>query len=142
MPATLKVVDHHFGSSAPAREAGRQLRLASERTTAREIIRSRVATEIDELIRKQDDQGPRRSYIVAFEPHASEVMLHETPSAPVRKIERPDLEAEVARAIAQFSSRRFIMLLDDRQIEDLDAAVGLRPDSEIVFVHLMPLKGG
>jgi hypothetical protein len=34
------------------------------------------------------------------------------------------------------------MLLDEREIDDLDQMVGVRPDSEVVFLHLMPLKGG
>jgi hypothetical protein len=136
MVATLKVVDQHFGTGASERRAGVSLRLASERVTAREIIRSRVTAEVEALT--QRTQAPSRSYIIDVEQGSPESLLN--PSANNAKV--PDVEAEVQRAITAFTKRRYIMLLDDRQIEDLDAGVGLRPESEVVFVYLKPLKGG
>ena len=146
MAATLKVVDEHFGTSARVRRSGVGLRLASERVSAREIIRSRVMAEIVELQQQAyshtERLGSTRSYIVAVEQGSSEAALNSISSTLRRNAEALDIEAEVDRAIAAFARRRFIMLLDDRQIDDLDEAVGLRPESEVVFVHLMPLKGG
>jgi hypothetical protein len=34
------------------------------------------------------------------------------------------------------------MLVDDRQIGDLDEPIVLTPDSEVVFLRLTPLVGG
>ena len=138
MAATLKVIDAHLGSGKQRRHAGVDLRLASERVSAREIIRSRVMAEVEEI--KLHNQMSARSYIIAQGPLEQELNAIGTHSR--RRAASVDVEAEIESAIAAFSRRRFIMLLDERQIDDLDQMVGLRPDSKVVFVHLMPLKGG
>jgi hypothetical protein len=137
MAVTLRVADEHFGSDMRGRRTGVDLRLASERVSAREIIRSRVAAEVDEINQRKQ---PPRSYII--EQGALERALNADGAGGFRKTTVLDTEVEIDNAIAAFSRRQFIMLLDDRQIEDLDATIGLRPDSEVVFVHLRPLKGG
>lgn len=141
MSATLKVVDEQFGTGAPVRRPGINLRLASERVSAREIIRSRVSAEVDELKQGKERraEAPACSYMIFAEPESGNSSLSFTAARPARHF---DVEAEVERALSAFTRRRFIMLLDDRQIDDLDEPVGLRPESEIVFVHLVPLKGG
>jgi hypothetical protein len=138
MAALLRVVDEQFGSGQSGRRTGVDLQLASERVSAREIIRSRVAAEVEEI--KLRKQVPARSYIIeraSWEPELNAIGTHAQ-----RKAASMDVDAEIESATAAFSRGRFIMLLDDRQIDDLDQMVGLRPDSEVVFVHLMPLKGG
>jgi hypothetical protein len=139
---TLKVVDQRLGTSAPVRRAGVSLRLASERVTAREIIRSRVTAEVEEFSRPRRTQGPTRSFIVDVESNSPEAKLNSLDSARSNARKLFDLEHEIDRAVTGFTQRRFIMLLDDRQIDDLDAPVGLRPESEVVFIYLKPLKGG
>jgi hypothetical protein len=141
MVAILKVVDEQYGTSAPVRRAGVSLRLASERVSAREIIRSRVMAEAEEFNHGCRAQGPTRSFIVDVAPDSAEAKLNSMPSES-RRVGIFDVEHEVDRAIVGFTRRRFIMLLDDRQIDDLDEAVRLGPESEVVFVHLTPLKGG
>jgi hypothetical protein len=145
MSATLKVVDEQFRTGgSPLRRVGVHLQLASERVSAREIIRSRVAAEVEELNRKRDAEWPMRigSYIVGHGEGSHEAMLNSAPSMAPHRARRLDIEAETERAILAFNRHRFIMLLDDRQIDDLDEIIGLRPASEVVFVHLTPLKGG
>jgi hypothetical protein len=143
MGATLKVLDQHLGASAAQRSAGVNLRLASERITAREIIRSRVEAEVHEANQARRLQAEReaaaRSHMVLTE---AEQRLNTVPSKGWNWVKSLDIEAEVDRATAAFVKRQFVMLLDERQIDDLDAAIGLRPASEVVFVYLTPLKGG
>jgi hypothetical protein len=141
MAATLKVVDEVFGTGAPVRRPGVNLRLASERASAREILRSRVTAEVEELNQRPAEGGATRSYLVNVEASSPEAKLNSF-LARHRKPKPLDVAAEVKRAVTAFERRRFIMLLDDRQIDDLDEALGLRPESEVVFVHLTPLKGG
>jgi hypothetical protein len=138
MAATLRVIDAHLGSGKQRRNPGVDLRLASERVSAREIIRSRVAAEVEEIKLRKQISG--RSYIIARA--SSERELNVIGAHGQGKAASVDVESDIANAVAAFNRRRFIMLLDDRQIDDLDQMVGLRPDSEVVFVHLMPLKGG
>ena len=142
MAATLKILDQHFGMNAAQRTAGVHLRLASERVTAREIIRSRVEVEVDKINQTKlqaEHEAFGRSQMILTE---AEQRLNAKPPKAWIWAKSLDVEAEVDRATTAFVKRQFLMLLDDRQIEDLDEPIGLRPDSELVFVHLIPLKGG
>ncbi|NML50508.1 hypothetical protein HHL19_12640 [Streptomyces sp. R302] len=51
-------------------------------------------------------------------------------------------EAALGRALDAFSRNGFLVLVGDRQIEDLDETVALGPDTEVVFLRLVPLVGG
>ncbi len=144
MVASVRVVDEHFGVEAPVRRAACELRLASERVTPREIIRRRVEAEVEDLNRAKTAQaeGRTRSFLVPVEDNSGEARLNEVlPSAGYR-LHLFNVENEVARAQAAFEKRSFIMLFDDRQIDDADQEVALTPESEIVFVYLTPLRGG
>lgn len=41
-----------------------------------------------------------------------------------------------------FSRNGFVVLVGDRQVEDLDAGVGLPAGTEVTFLKLVPLVGG
>jgi len=141
MVALLKVADQIAGTHASDRRTELVLRLASERSSAREIIRSRVVTEVQEINRAREENRTgvsERSYLVG----KFEAELNGGSTKAWSWATSLHIDAEVDRAITAFSRGRFIMLLDDRQIEGLDEPIGLRPDSEIVFLHLTPLKGG
>jgi len=143
MAALLRVVDERFGANN-TRVAALELRLVSERVTAREIIRRRVEAEVALLNQRKlmhDDLTRSRSLLVDVEPDSAEAKLN--PLFP--RLGRPkqiDTEKEVGRAVDAFTARRFIMLLDDRQIDDLDEAVTFTPGGEVVFLYITPLKGG
>jgi hypothetical protein len=49
---------------------------------------------------------------------------------------------QVVRALESFERNGFVVLVGDRQIEDLDAVVDLRMGTEITFLKLVPLVGG
>jgi hypothetical protein len=139
MAALLKVVDERWGSDQ-TRIAGPELRLASERVSPREIIAQRVATEVEALNARQGAHDRNRSFLVSVEPAAAEALLN----LPGRPKPRPnfDNDHETKRAVEAFLARRFIMLVDNRQIDDLDDEVTLIPGSEVVFLYLNPLRGG
>jgi hypothetical protein len=130
MSALLKVVDEHFGQ--PSRRFAMELRLVSERSSARDLIARRVADEVASLNEKRRDHAEgharTRSFLIAVDEKGPEGLLDE--------------KAELERALAAFERRRFIMLLDDRQLDDLDSPVTLTPGGEVVFIYLMPLAGG
>jgi hypothetical protein len=52
------------------------------------------------------------------------------------------LDETIETALGAFSANRFFLLVDRRQIVDLDAPFLLTPKSTVVFVRLTPLKGG
>jgi len=143
MTATLKIVDEYFGARRAGQEPAVALRLASQRVSAREIIAMRVLAEVEEVANGRYGDGYRgnKSYLIDVEGSSPEAVLNKrVASRPVANT--LDAGTEIDRAFTAFASRRFIMLLDDFQIEDLDESVGLKPDSQVVFLYLTPLKGG
>jgi hypothetical protein len=52
------------------------------------------------------------------------------------------LDEAIETALREFSANRFFLFVDRRQIVDLDSPFPLTPKSTVVFLRLMPLKGG
>jgi hypothetical protein len=75
--------------------------------------------------------------------HPDEVALHPGQQARRRLPPAPPTpEAAHAKAIAAFRSGKILLLVDDRQIEDIEALIGLTDATEITFLRLVPLVGG
>jgi hypothetical protein len=53
-----------------------------------------------------------------------------------------DPNRQYDRAVEAFGRNGFIVLVDDRQVDNLDAQVELRTGTEITFLRLVPLVGG
>jgi hypothetical protein len=137
MTALLRIVDEHFGAGGTERREAVDLRLVSERITPRGIIRRRVEAEIEILRQRATAHDRTRSFLIDVAP--AEATLN--PLVPKSR-RLPDVDMETARACVAFQRQAFIMLFDDRQIDDLDAEVTVTPDSKVVFLYLTPLKGG
>lgn len=149
MAVVLKVTDEFFGSASstgtPSRRTAGELRLVSERVTPEDIIRRRIVDEVDAINRRTqvyaDGLAGWRSFLIDIDPKAPDALLNKVlPRKP-----RPtpvDAETETRRAMTAFAKRAFIMLVDDRQIDEPDTYVTLGPESEVVFLYLTPLKGG
>jgi hypothetical protein len=41
-----------------------------------------------------------------------------------------------------FYTNGFILLVDDRQVDELDDEIVIRPDTTVTFLKLVPLVGG
>lgn len=138
MVAVLKLVDEDFGTALDDRRSAGELRLVSQRTSARAIIAARVAQEVALLNERAQATQGTRSFMVAPGPEerALNALL---PKRPPRRI---DAAAETERACAAFEQRRFLLLVDDRQLDGLDDEIGLGETSDVIFLHLSPLKGG
>ncbi|NHO85139.1 hypothetical protein HA073_29415 [Micromonospora sp. CMU55-4] len=55
---------------------------------------------------------------------------------------RLDWERQADAACAAFARNGFVLLVGDRQVEDLDEEIDLLADPEVAFVRLVPLVGG
>ena len=110
------------------------LDLLTERVTARELIRSRVYQEVREYNAKAP--GYFRGLV---QPTDAERVLNGYRIRQGRKI---DWEAQLAKALDAFQRNGFILLVDDRQLIDLDEEVEVKPGSEVSFLRLIPLVGG
>ena len=131
MPALLRLVDEVPGQ--PRRPAG-TLTLASERVTAREIIRRRVEQEVSVYNRKRGGVFDGLIQPLGSEPVAKGFRLGEPKTL--------SADEQIDVAISAFGRNRIVLLLDDRQIERLDEVVTLTPGSTVTFLRLFPLVGG
>lgn len=139
MVAVLNLVDEELGGERCPVFA---LRLASERITARELIRRRVEEEIARLNAEREgldaDLSDRSFHVLAK--HPAEVLLNPRR----RKTEAKPLDPEEQTRIAwkAFERNRLVLLLDERQIENLDDEIVIDGENEVTFVRLVPLTGG
>ena len=107
-----------------------EIELDSVEVTAEELIRGRVVAELARV------GGVVPRPLVAMS--ADELALN----GPRKTGDNPDLEREVARALAAFERGRFLLLVGGRQLERLDEPVAVSAQTPVRFVRLVPLRGG
>ncbi len=129
--ATITLYDETtLGEKLP----GLTLVLPTQRITARELIRQRIAAEVDNY-----NQNRAEPFQGLVQPSDSERLLNGYKLWTDRKIDR---EQQFQLAIAAFGSNGFILLVNDFQVEDLDIELELDGDSMVSFLKLIPLVGG
>jgi hypothetical protein len=132
MTVTLKTIDQVPG--APTVE-GPLLSFRIGRVTAREIIRARVAAEVE---RHNSDRQPRK-FVGLVQPPPQEKVLN--PSR--RELPKPlDAERQIEVALDAVRTGRVILLFNGEQVSDIDAPLVVTPVSEARFLKLVPLVGG
>jgi hypothetical protein len=110
------------------------LEIFEERLPLREVIRRRVFQEVAEhnassgltfrgLVQPSDTERVREGYRMS-------------------KPRRVDPETQYQRAVDAFARNGFVVLVDDKQVEEIDAMLDLRMGTEITFLKLVPLVGG
>lgn len=131
MEATLRIYDETPGTE---RRPAAPLQLASERVTLRELIQRRVEQEVARFNGAQDEvfQG-------LVQPNESERLLN---GFKLKKRRALDAGKQVRVAFEAFDRNGFVVIFDDRQVDDLDEAVVVTPESSATFVRLVPLVGG
>lgn len=113
------------------------LEFLDERVTVREIIRGRVYQEVTEYNARQAGQrGYFRGLVQLTE---AEQTLN---GYRLRAARRIDWKQQVDHARKAFAANGLLLLVDDRQLTDLDEEVTLRHDSTVTFLKLVPLVGG
>ena len=131
MPATVTVHDETtFGN----RTSELTLEFLTERVTVRELIRSRVYQEVTEY--NAAAAGLFRGLV---QPTDSE---HAAGGFRVRPHRKLDWQEQYERALRGFAGNGFLILLDNRQLDDLDEKIELRHDTSVTFLKLVPLVGG
>src|SRR5689334_20586346 len=132
MTALIRIRDESATGKVLAELA---LELASERTSVRELITSRVRHEVEQLNRSPAD-GVFHSLV---QPRGAEPALNGYKLKTRRRI---DADEQVALALEAFSTNGFFIVIDDRQVEELDLMVQVSPETKVSFVKLVPLVGG
>ena len=106
----------------------------SDRMTVRELISSRVAQEVARF-----NDCPTECFQGLIQPTGAEQTLN---GYRVPRHYTIDASEQLQRALAAFERNSFILLVDDRQVEQLDDLVILQPTTVVTFLKLIPLVGG
>jgi hypothetical protein len=123
-PFTLTVRDETTSGKALATL---DLQLEAESVTVAELIRARVHQEV-RAHNASRAASPRFNGLVQPERAGA--------SKPV------DAERQTEVALHAFERGQILLLVDDRQVDELDQQVTLRPESAVTFLKLVPLVGG
>jgi hypothetical protein len=110
------------------------LDIAEERLALREVIRRRVFKEVAEYNARHP--AVFRSLV---QPAGAELTRN---GYALRERRHVDAEAQYLLAVKAFGRNGFVVLVGDRQVEDLDAEVDLPAGTEVTFMKLVPLVGG
>lgn len=121
-------------TTAGERSSAWHLEIFEERLPLREVIRRRVFQEVAEHNARGGDL-----FRGLVQPTDTERTLN---GFKLKQPRRIDPEEQAARALEAFSRNGYIVLLDDRQVEELDAVVELTRGTRITFLKLVPLVGG
>jgi hypothetical protein len=110
------------------------LALPAERLTVRELIRARVFQEVQAY-----NERCSRSFWGLVQPTEAECTLN---GYRLPRQRRLDAEKQCQRAIEAFQRNGFLILVDDRQVSDLDEEIEVTPATRVTFLKLVPLVGG
>jgi hypothetical protein len=110
--------------------------------TPRMLISERVRLEWD--TRETEREARARASLAPLVDADMMRRMNPYPSTPPDPAELvpPTLEQVIDFALAGFRRNAFFLVIDGRQVTDLDVTIPLRPTSEVTFVRLVPLKGG
>ena len=114
-----------------------EIKVPVDRTTltVRDIITARVTAEVTDYNRRLPSV-----FRELVRPSDAEDVLD---GYRLRQKDRPiDAEQQTYVALDAFRKRAFILLVDDRQVDDLEEIVPLQSDTSVSFVRLTPLIGG
>ena len=131
MPATLTVNDQTVTGKTTHSIT---LEFPTERTTVRELIRSRVYQEVQDFNRHHPE-----TFNGLVRPTDSEQALD---GFRLRKGREIDWKQQFEKACDAFERNGFFILVHDRQAERLDEEIDIRGGTQVSFVKLVPLVGG
>ena len=150
MRSTVTIVDELFGAGNPneRRIERPPLRLRTQNVTAADLIRFRVEAELD---RREDTLAAmsRKAERGLQQTQGHEVLNDRSAQARGFQQFSPCWNAGIRQrneavqaAQEAFAQGDYVLLVDRRQICDLNETVALREVSEAVFLRLVPLVGG
>ena len=131
MAATLTVRDETAGGKTVNELT---LDILTEKITVRELIRSRVYQEVQDYNRKAPEH-----FRGLVQPTGAEQTLN---GYKLRKHREIDWKKQFELACEAFKRNGFFILVDERQVEDLDEELTLEAGTQVSFVKLTPLVGG
>jgi hypothetical protein len=111
------------------------LEFLTERITVRELIRSRVYQEVQDYNLK----CAATPFYGLVQPAEIERELNKPRPSRFREI---DWKQQFEIACEAFEQNRVLILIDNRQAEQLEDEIVITPSTEVTFLKLVPLVGG
>jgi hypothetical protein len=134
MSTTLTIRDETTFSFGSDNDKEFTLDVPTERITVRALIRTRVCGEVRDYNLRQPEY-----FRGLVQPTDAERTLN---GFKVRQGRRIDPEKQFERAIESFYRNGFLVLVNDRQVDELEEEIEIRPDTTVTFLKLVPLVGG
>jgi hypothetical protein len=134
MSMTLKIRDETTFNLGGDEDRGFTLDVLDEHITVRELIRARVYREVRDYNLDQPEY-----FHGLVQPSDAERSLNGFKMRSRRRID-PVRQFELAKRA--FYTNGFILLVDDRQVDELEDEIEIRPDTMVTFLKLVPLVGG
>lgn len=110
------------------------IEIPTDTMTVSELIRERVFQEVATYNNKQPTQ-----FRGLIQPSDIELQLNQ---ATPRSFKPIDPEKQYYVALDAFKNNRIIVLVNDKQAEQLEEQVSLTAHSHVSFIRLIPLVGG
>lgn len=129
MTQRVTVYDEPLGGE---RSEALTLDFLTTRITLRELLRRRVYEEVREY-----NAAPHRDFRGLIPPLARKLAGGGAP-----RPQKVEWEPQLDRAVEAFQRGRFLVLVGDRQVTNLDEEIELKLETEVTFVRLVPLVGG
>ena len=130
MKTTCTICDASTGS----KEYQFTLNVLNEQLTVQELICTRVSQEVLNYNLKQPTH-----YRGLVQPSDAEQTLN---GFRLRSRRQLDQDEECNKALKAFQENQFLLLLDNRQLTELDEEITIKPGSLVTFLKLIPLVGG
>ena len=110
------------------------LQFPADRVSVRQLIETRVRTEVEKY-----NASSRVRFLGLIQPNDSENVLN---GFKVKKNKAVNGEKQVLAAINAFEGNGFFLLVNDKQLCDLEEVFIITPNTSVVFLKLIPLVGG
>ena len=110
------------------------LDLLDETVSLRELIRRRIYQEVTKYNARQSEY-----FRGLVQPTGAERTLN---GYRLKTVHQLDWKAQYEKALEAFKYRGYILLVDDKQVADLDTPIELHAGTEVTFLKLIPLVGG
>ncbi len=111
-----------------------ELSFANVQVSVTDIITQRVFQEVEQYNKKAANYQH-----ALVKPKAAEVKINSASKKNKRLI---NAEKQVEVALSAFLNNGFFMLVDDKQAEELDELITIKPGTTVSFIKLTPLVGG
>lgn len=112
------------------------IEVQKERLTVAELIQCKVEKEVENYNIRiiQENQG--------FRNNIEETLNAKNPQNTAIQHKLADIESEVYRAWEAFKNNQVFVMVNNRQVENLEEELLLNQESQVSFIQLTPLAGG